>query len=516
MYMPTTTGDSALKPEGPQYVCHACIGDKFLAKQVEKEGTREECTYCRATKTALTLEDLSDRIHRVLEEHFELTLRDDLTEQFRQASDDAETVIEKVAGIEQGIAADVRENLFNRLAQTAKRRGRRGKLLHRWMLYVETEVNPSGHRLAWWDFKEEIRSRARFFGTTTAATLGSIFKDLSSLGTVRGKPVVREIKPGDRDSSFWRARTAHSESELQSILESLSSQLGPPPSDKATAGRMNAEGIPVFYGALEEETCVSEVRAPVGSFVVLVKFDLLSPISVLDLEALSNPDSEFSHFDPDYIEKRSRERFLKEFIGEMSRPVMPHEEAREFIATQIVSEYLANRVYPPLHGIIFSSAQTGNGGRNIVLFNGARSVEADEPRPGTGLRVRIPSRPGIPPPGTESGKDSLIQTEPQRATVETERSVEDPTTVDPESQGNHRDSILRLDPQSLKVFKISGVKYQSNSLPLNRDHRVSAGTIRSHFDSMTAKVTVSRRNQDQDQETGQQPAEVDPKLQTSS
>ena len=257
----------------------------------------------------------------------------------------------------------------------------------------------------------------------------------------------------------------------------------------------------------------SEVRAPVGSFVVLVKFDLLSPINVLDLEALSNPESEFSHFDPDYIEKRSRERFLKELVGEMSRPVMPHEEAREYIATQIVSEYLANRVEPRLHGIIFSSAQTEKGGRNVVLFS-ARSVEADEPGPG--LRVRIPPRPGIPQLGTESSKDSIIQTEPQGATAETERSVEDPTTVDPETQGNHGDSILRLDPQSLKVLAISGVKYESKSLPVNRDYKVSVGTVRFHFDVPTAKVTVSRRNQDQDQETGQQPAEVDPKLQTSS
>ena len=62
-------------------MCHACIGDKFLAEQVEKEGTREECTYCRGTKTALTLADLSDRIHRVLKDHFKLTLQDDLTEQ---------------------------------------------------------------------------------------------------------------------------------------------------------------------------------------------------------------------------------------------------------------------------------------------------------------------------------------------------------------------------------------------------------------------------------------------------
>ena len=67
------------------------------------------------TNTAFTLADLSDSILRVLEDHFELTLQDDLTEQFRQGSDDAETVIEEVAGLEQDIAADVRGYLFNRL-----------------------------------------------------------------------------------------------------------------------------------------------------------------------------------------------------------------------------------------------------------------------------------------------------------------------------------------------------------------------------------------------------------------
>ena len=49
-----------------------------------------------------------------------------------------------------------------------------------------------------------------------------------------------------------------------------------------------------------------------GSFVVLVKFDLLNQIRILDLNALSIVYSDCSHFDPNYIEKRSRERFLKE------------------------------------------------------------------------------------------------------------------------------------------------------------------------------------------------------------
>ena len=52
---------------------------------------------------------------------------------------------------------------------------------------------------------------------------------------------------------------------------------------------------------------------------------------------------------------------------------------------------------------------------------------------------------------------------------------------------------------------MSGVKYESKPLPLNRDHHVSGGTIRFHFDVPTPKVTVFRRNQNQDQETGQEP-----------
>ena len=505
-----------MKPEGSQYVCHACIGDKVLAQRVEKEGTRAECTYCRATKTAFTLADLSNRIDEVLEGHFIPIPEDDVPEQFRQGLNDTETVIEEVAGLEQGIAADVREYLFNRLALTVNVAGGEENPYNHGMLYVEREADTSALRSAWWDFKEEIRSRARFFGATTAATLDRIFENLASLKSLWDRRVIREIKPGENDSSIWRARTAHSDSEVKSILESLSSQLGPPPSDKATAGRMNAEGIPVFYGALEEETCVSEVRAPVGSFVILVKFDLLNPIRVLDLNALSNVYSNFSHFDPIYIEKRGLEGFLKELVGEIGRPVMPHEEAREYIATQVVSEYLANRVEPRLHGIIFSSAQTGGGGDNIVLFNGARSVEVYEPRPGTGLRLRMPLQPGIPAPGTVSSQDLLIQTDPQRADGETERSVEDLTTSDPETEGNHGASILRLDPQSVKVLAISGVKYESKSLPLNRDYNVSGGTVRFHFDVPTPKVTVSRGNQDQDQATGQEPVEVDSEIQTSS
>ena len=279
---------------------------------------------------------------------------------------------------------------------------------------------------------------------------------------------------------------------------------------------MNAEGIPVFYGALDEQTCVAEIRPPVGSYVILGKFELLARVRILDLTALSTAASKISHFDSNYTEIRSRRKFLEEWVKEISRPVIPQEVAREYLASQVVADYLANRVKPRLDGMIFNSSQTGGAGRNLVLFNHACRVVADEPHPGTSLRVRVRRQPTIPPPGTESNQDLLIQTDPQRAVGETERSAEDPTTNGPETQGSHANSILRFDWQSRKVLEISGIKYKSETRLVNGDYRLPGGTVVFHFDVPTPKVTVSRRNQPQDQETGQEPVEVDPEIQTSS
>ena len=491
-----------MTPDEPRYVCHACIGDKILTEQVENEGTQAECSYCRSAKAVVTLRELSNRIHQVLEEHFQLIdmppdLPNDMfqpedyfPEQSENHLEGIETVIQRVAGLQSGIAKDVREFLFDRLAWTVNvEEGEENPYSPGTWYGKKRETDTSDLRLAWSDFRDEIHSRSRFFGDTTKTKLHEIFADLTSPKTLWRNSVIREIKPGDDDSFVWRARTVYPDDELERILESLSKEIGPPPSDKAKAGRMNAEGIPVFYGALEEKTCVSEVRAPVGSLVVLGKFELLNPINILDLAALSDVYSAISYFDPHYTEERSREKFLRELVGEISRPVMPHEEVREYLATQVMSEYLANRIKPRLHGMIFRSSQTGGDGRNIVLFNWASSVEANELSPGTVLQVVIPRQPGIPPPGTEPSKDLTIQTE---------RTAEDPTPSDPETRDNHGDDILRLDAQSVKVLRISGVKYESDSFPLQRLYHVSAGAVRFRFDTLTAKVTLSARYQGQE------------------
>jgi len=52
-------------------------------------------------------------------------------------------------------------------------------------------------------------------------------------------------------------------------------EIGPPPPARAMAGRMNARGIAVFYGALDAATAVAEVRPPSGSKVLVGRFEIL-------------------------------------------------------------------------------------------------------------------------------------------------------------------------------------------------------------------------------------------------
>ena len=380
--------------ERPTYVCHACIGDKALAQQVEEAGTYARCSYCHAAGMAITLKELSDRIRQVLEEHFGptpiLLESEDIELETGVYPEDTETVINSIAKLDYSIAREVREFLFNRFAESADASKGDENPYNSDMLYKEREGDPSGYRLAWWEFRDEIQSKARYFGTKAADRLDEIFADLNSPITFWGGPMIREINPGDSDSFFWRARAGYSHSELKKILGSLVQEIGPPPSNKAKAGRMNAEGIPVFYGALDEQTCVAEIRPPVGSYVVLGKFELLARVRILDLTALSTAASEISHFDSNYTEVRSRKKFLEEWVQEISRPVIPQEAAREYLASQVVADYLANRFEPRLDGMIFNSSQTGGAGRNLnqsqggMCMSGVLRVGVGVPRQGAG------------------------------------------------------------------------------------------------------------------------------------
>ena len=476
-----------MNDEQMKYVCRECIADRYLASEVQAQYLPTKCGYCDKTREALTLENLADRTHDVLREHFVLTPEyPDEPHEYMEAregrwerrGDPAEYAIAEVVGLDEKAAEDLTTLLSEKYGHWAIREGSEDPYGSDAM-YERREPNDSEFRFTWEEFRREIQSRSRFFSTESEDMLRFVFGELSAHTTTDGRPVVREIKPDDPDASVWRARAALTVEQLEIILRHPSRELSAPPSGLAKPGRMNAQGIPVFYGAMELDTCVSEVRAPVGANVVVGQFQILRSVRLLDLDALSDVYAMGSFFDPSFSERLGRAEFLRHMGGEMSRPVMPQDEAMEYLTTQAVAEYLAHKVDPRIDGMIFLSTQTDGDGRNVVLFNHARRVKPQNSPEGANVEVQLPYR-WLDNPGDEYGSIFVVETvpsnpaekQPETGKIHGRRG---PSRIlfgiesgEPEDEGI---PTLRLDIDSLRVLIMQRVNYSAKQLSVSRYRR---------------------------------------------
>ena len=475
-----------MKDERTKYVCHECIGDQFLASEVKAQRVAGACAYCGETQEAIVLENLADRAHDVLQKYFRLTPdHPSEPDEYMEASEGrwerrgepANFIIADIASLDEEIADDVTASLSDKHGGYWVIKGGGEDPYGDDAMYEARGPDDSGFQYSWAELRRQIRSRSRFFSAEAEEMLRFIFGDLSAHKASDDKPVVREISPGNPDASVWRARAALSTDELESFLKSPSRELSSPPSRSAKPGRMNAQGIPVFYGAMDPPTCVPEVRAPVGAHVVLGRFDLLRPVRLLDLDALSHVYAGGSYFDPDYSEREGHAEFFRHLVDEISRPVMPQDEALEYLTTQAVAEFLTHKVDPRLDGIIFHSSQTGGDGRNVVLFNHARGVEQHSLPVGTRVEVQLPSRGlndsddwygGIVVWETVSSNISVSESaapkgEGRRGPIRI--LMEDGPNIEEEGE-----PTLRLDIDSLEVLAMKAVAYTTKELSVSR-HR---------------------------------------------
>lgn len=147
--------------------------------------------------------------------------------------------------------------------------------------------------------------------------------------------------------------------------------LGPPPDtdNGPPAGRMNAAGIAVFYGALDAETPLHEALQSNGR-VAMGVFSPLRPLLVLDLSG-QTPLPYVGIFHNATRSRRGLARFMSAFIEDIARiSARDGREHIDYVPAQIVTEYF-RRVFRDkgafLDGIIYPSTRSARG-RNIALF----------------------------------------------------------------------------------------------------------------------------------------------------
>lgn len=391
-------------------VCVECIREPYLADLIQQSGEINECEFCGSQDNpTIAFEDLADRVHSVIEEHFEMTSPEPegldwlLAKEGRweQPGQPVVDLVEELLKSDREIAQQVVEYLSEVHDPAGKDALIEPGRFYEDSMYEERPIDTYSFEESWDAFRDSILHRSRFFNQLAYEILDHIFAGIDKLQTRNGESVVQSLGSTHR---IFRARYAATTDYAEEILRTLPQSLGSPPSSHARSGRMNAEGVSVFYGATDDKTCVSELRPPVGSKVIVGCFRPLVELRILDLTRLRAVFLRGSLFDPEHSESLSRLQFLKHLVGEISQPILPHDESLGYIPTQAIAEYLTSHTEIQLDGIMFSSSQTnetsGQFGlfeeqrKNIVLFPHASGVAPYELPAGT--EVDIDWMPGDP------------------------------------------------------------------------------------------------------------------------
>lgn len=367
-------------------ICHCCIGETYLAGEVRLSGDDAECDYCGENAPSIDVGELAERIEEAFADHYTRTADQPDWWQERLMADresdydwnreglPVNEAIQEAAAIDEGPAADVLEILEEKHAPYPDKDNMGEESEFSADSYYE-RGHPTfiGLHMGWQEFEQSLKTKARFFSRTAEGFLARIFGGADTLKTREGVPLVADAGPGTLLDHLYRSRVFQTEVGLKEALCRPDTHIGSPPSKMARAGRMNAQGISVFYGATKADVAIAEVRPPVGSRVVVARFDITRQLRLLDLTVANDVHEEGSIFDPSFKERLYRAEFLRSLGRRMARPVMPDDEGIDYLPTQAVADFLATANDPRLDGIIFPSAQVKDG-HNVVLFHESARV----------------------------------------------------------------------------------------------------------------------------------------------
>lgn len=357
--------------DNSKFVCHSCIIDTYLSNEIKESGQVDKCSYCKEEKEGWPLNKLAERVDEVFKEHYVTAVH------WEPGGEQPESIIESMINpddyrIPEDIKNFLEEEELYRVqvdCETAYYDGSVG--------YEERPVDIYKYTEPFDSFKQSVKHKNRFYMHKYNELLTSLFSGIEEYKDRDNLKAIRDIAIEEKDKFIYRARKVENNSDIVTIYMSPHKELSAPPKERALAGRMNPAGISVFYASFSMDTCVSEIRLPVGGRAVVGKFEIICPLRILDLTVFDKYPAGKSEFDPEFDEYYSRLNFLKLFHQEIRKPVQPSHEDLEYLPTQAVTEFLKHKFN--LDGIIFTSAQvSGKGKNNITLFNHASVVETPE------------------------------------------------------------------------------------------------------------------------------------------
>lgn len=369
------------EPEGFTYlsesICLSHILDPVLADLVVDEVNGRECSYCgRAgaadeSPFAVSMNEVGNHVFEaatwLYHDGYDEFFHEGYPEQY-----DTEFVVEDITAraIDPTIVGEVVAHIADAIATP-----------HAW---VDSRLHED-FLFSWQSFAETVKYQSRFVYVGAQEREARrddpparVSRFLDGLAAYVQDDMLLKFDPGDK---LYRARMVDDAFGFQHrVREDPAKHLGPAPAGRATAGRLNAEGVGLFYGATTVDVAVKETAlhslyddAVVGGFTVQ------RPLMILDFTRRPALPSIFAR---DQRRRFLFARFADDFVERLTQSVrLTGEERVEYVVTQIIGEYFRWASETKLDGIAWEShlLRKGEVGKNVLVWASADDVQSDPP-----------------------------------------------------------------------------------------------------------------------------------------
>lgn len=455
-----------------KFICHQCVNDNYVSKHIRSNGdVTQSCSYCHRRRKNIPLEDIFKMMNEVFNYYYDVY--EDIYGTGRGES--AQEVICEELGVDYEVAEDIYSGLCEEFNDYYDYHA---GVYNEDFLYRSKDYSSGELDDTWGTVTKSLLKETRFFNREVKEFLDSLFYDIDKLKTRnRDSP----IKILSEENYLYRARVFEDLEEVKLALAQPEKNFGPPPSLLARSGRMNAQGISVFYGATSVEVAIAEVRPPVGSIVITAPFVPLRKLKVLDISSLDSLSfGSGSKFDPLTRQTSERAVFFRTLSRKLTLPAFGKRLDSDYLITQVVADYLGDRKKFNLDGVSFKSTQVYaddedvGTGYNVVLFNMSSGVRhsSDSSR---SFNVEL----------YEYVDDDRYAFSPDIQLIVEEQKKSRSRYMSLFSSTNDTSDTLSMKTDGMIYHKITGVKFKTDKTAINQGSNIVKSTPHEPFDDMS-------------------------------
>ncbi len=356
---------------GEKYVCAECFTDPGIKAFVMAHASNTACSYCDRTADSAIAAPIDDVLECIVA---------GLRSIYGDPNDEG-VPWESLEGGWQGKVHDTYDVVMDNIEMAEGNKALFDDLLHalgdrQWCQVNYGSLPPEDIlKYGWEEFSRVVKTETRYVFLKARkrrrypydhdeivppdqmlSRLGAITKDLN---------LIRLIPRGTR---LFRCRIHKVGLTLRHARE-----LGSPPAELAVfPNRMSPAGIPMFYGAFDADTCLTETFDPTcgnGKLATIAAFRPKRRLVMLDLASIPTIPS---IYDESRRDIRPAIGFLHGFSADICKPIAKDgTEHIEYVPSQIVTEYYRRifkpHKYPRLDGIIYSSSKVPDATACVVF-----------------------------------------------------------------------------------------------------------------------------------------------------